>query len=83
MTTFYEDQKRLLEGILAPLYPRARVWTVDGSQGKEGRVHVIDCTILGGAVGENIGFLGTDPRRFSIALSRAQDTRIFICSLQG
>ncbi|PPJ58351.1 hypothetical protein CBER1_04497 [Cercospora berteroae] len=80
VTTFYKNQKRLLEAILAPLYPRVRVWTGDGSQGKEGRIHVIDCTILGGAVGENIGFLGTDPRRFSLALSGAQDAGIVICS---
>ena len=40
----------------------------------------MDGTILGGAVGENIGFSGTDRRRFNVALSRAQDARIVICS---
>ena len=54
---------------------------MDGSQGKEGEIHVIDCTKLGaGAVPkEGMGFLGGDPRRFNVGLSRAMCGRVVIC----
>jgi hypothetical protein len=78
VTSFYKDQVKLLTDVLADL--GVACYTVDGSQGKEAPIHIIDCVILGQAAGESMGFLAADMRRWNVGLSRAQSGRILICS---
>jgi hypothetical protein len=79
VTSFYKDQVQLLVGLLADL-GEIGCYTVDGSQGKEAPIHIIDCVVLGHAARETMGFLSDDPRRWNVGLSRAQSGRILICS---
>lgn len=56
------------------------VSTVEGSQGSERGIVIIDTVTQGKAVGDPIAFLNSDFRRFSVAMSRAQYGRIVVAS---
>jgi senataxin len=79
VTSFYQDQVQLLIGLVADL-GGIGCFTVDGSQGKEAPIHIIDCVILGQAADESMGFLSWDNRRWNVGVSRAKSGRILICS---
>lgn len=89
VTAFYAKQVGLLRSLFQdePLFNGLRLGgpdslqlsTVDGSQGEENMVQVIDCVTLGGGANESMGFLGGDKRRFNVAMSRAKVGRIVIC----
>ncbi|KAK5719063.1 hypothetical protein LTR17_015397 [Elasticomyces elasticus] len=78
--SFYKDQVQLLQSLFddVPSFADIYVDTVDGSQGNERKVVLIDCVVLGNANGDGTGFLGTDQRRFNVAMSRAQVGRITV-----
>ncbi|TKX20048.1 AAA domain-containing protein 10 [Elsinoe australis] len=85
VTAFYSDQVIFLKALLAghPLAKNIRVSTVDGSQGEEALVHIIDCVVLGGqgvegGAGDTLGFLSVERRRFNVAMSRGKAGRIVI-----
>jgi hypothetical protein len=53
---------------------------VNGFQGKENMVQVIDCGTLGGGVDGVMGFLGADRRRFNVAMSSGKVSCIVVRS---
>jgi hypothetical protein len=76
---FYSDQVALLEALFTSAgFEGIRVNTIDGSQGSEAPVVIVDCVTLGAAAEEGMGFLGEDQRRFNVAMTRAQVGRITI-----
>lgn len=89
VTAFYAKQIGLLRALFQdePIFNGLRLGgpeslqlsTVDGAQGEENMVQVIDCVTLGGGANESMGFLGGDRRRFNVAMSRAKVGRIVIC----
>lgn len=81
VTAYYADQVSLLKALMASTFPSIRVHTVDGSQGKEGLVQIVDCVTLGGGAlpEQGMGFLGTDKRRFNVGGSRGMVGRIVFC----
>lgn len=77
---FYTDQVQLLQSILSKHKPfdGIRVTTVDGSQGQERPVTVVDCVVMEAANDDGMGFLNADRRRFCVAMMRAQHGRIVV-----
>lgn len=90
VTAFYASQVGLLralfqdEEIFNGLHlngPESlQLRTVDGSQGEENLVQIIDCVTMGGGADEGMGFLGGEKRRFNVAMSRGKVGRIVICN---
>jgi hypothetical protein len=80
IATFYKDQRALIEAMIAGLkvFAGVAVVIVDGSQGRERDVVVLDCVRLGHAANESQGFLGLDQRRFNVAMSRARTLRVVV-----
>ncbi|KAK5731960.1 hypothetical protein LTR17_010912 [Elasticomyces elasticus] len=81
VTAFYKDQVSLIKALLAKVYPGVLVCTVDGSQGKENMLQLVDCVKMGGGAqpSESVGFLGGDRRRPNVGLSRGMAGRILFC----
>ncbi|KAF4547090.1 AAA domain-containing protein 4 [Elsinoe fawcettii] len=83
ISAFYTDQVNLIKALFAS-DPRLRdimVGTIDSAQGKEASIHIIDCVVLGGkagGVGDTLGFLSSERRRFNVAMSRAKIGRIVV-----
>ncbi|EME82661.1 uncharacterized protein MYCFIDRAFT_211116 [Pseudocercospora fijiensis CIRAD86] len=79
---FYTDQVELIKAILkdAPLADAFTVTTVDGAQGQESKVTIIDAVMQGAAFASGMNFIGADKRRFNVAMSRAQVGRIIIAN---
>lgn len=78
---FYSDQKAFLEALFADFNNLKGIAfdTVDGSQGSEAPVVIVDCVVYGQEEGKGgMGFLGQERRRFNVAMSRAQSGRIVI-----
>ncbi|TKA80244.1 hypothetical protein B0A49_01434 [Cryomyces minteri] len=80
VTAFYDTQVQLIKALFAddPFYEHLRFSTVDGWQGVEALVEIVDAVTLGGGANESLWFLGGDRRRFNVAASRAKVGRIFI-----
>lgn len=80
VTAFYDAQVRLIKAIFAeyPHYNGVIFNTVDGSQGDEALIEVVDAVTLGGGANESMGFLGGEKRRFNVAASRPKVGRIVI-----
>jgi superfamily I DNA and/or RNA helicase len=54
---------------------------VDSSQADDAKYVVLDCVVLGGAKADEVmGFLGFEPRRSNVALTRARAGRVVISS---
>jgi superfamily I DNA and/or RNA helicase len=49
-------------------------------QGREDMIQLVDCVTFGVGADEAMGLLGTDKRRFNVAMSRGNVGRIVICS---
>ncbi len=81
VTSFFPVQVSLLEALFEgdPQFADLTLATVDGCQGKEATVVVVDCVTLGGGVGEPMGFLGGEKHRFNVAMSRAMAGLIVVC----
>ncbi len=62
-----------------PQFAELRLASVDGPQGKEATIVIVDCVTLGGATGESMGFLGGEKRRFNMAMSRAMAGLVVVC----
>lgn len=79
ITAFYDGQVRLLKAFFAQFPQRnvIRFTIVDGSQGDEALVEIIDAVTFGGGADESTGILGGERRRFNVAVSRAMVGRIF------
>jgi predicted ATPase len=90
VTAFYASQVGLLRALFQDeeLFNGLRLGgpdsvqlrTVDGSQGEENLVQIIDCVTMGGGANETMGFLGGEKRRFNVAMSRSKVGRIVICN---
>jgi predicted ATPase len=90
VTAFYASQVGLLRALFQDeeLFNGLRLGgpdsvqlrTVDGSQGEENLVQIIDCVTMGGGANESMGFLGGEKRRFNVAMSRSKVGRIVICN---
>ena len=78
IVTPYRDQLALLEARLQAAFPTVTalpiVTTIDSYQGGENRVIIIDFVRSNPA--GRVGFI--DPRRFNVALSRAQDNLVIV-----
>lgn len=77
---FYADQVNLIRAIFASLkrYKGLKIATVDGSQGDESMIGIVDSVVLAGGAGEPAGFLGGERRRFNVAMSRQMAGRIVV-----
>ena len=78
--SFYKDQVQLLQSIIDPS-PNMKgivVQTVDSSQGSERPIVIVECTTMGAAANDTMGFLNRDDRRFNVAMSRPQIGRITV-----
>lgn len=75
--SFYKDQIQLLKAALVD-YPAILVATVDGSQGSERDISIIDCVTYGASANESMGFLVGANNRFNVAMSRPKVGRIVI-----
>jgi hypothetical protein len=53
---------------------------VNGFQGKENMIQVIDCVMLGGGANEAMDSLGVGRRRFDVAMSSGNVSCIVSCS---
>lgn len=90
VTAFYASQVGLLRALFQDeeLFNGLRLGgpdsvqlrTVDGSQGEENLVQIIDCVTMGGGANESMGFLGGEKRRFNVAMSCSKVGRIVICN---
>ncbi|PNS17971.1 Regulator of nonsense transcripts 1 [Sphaceloma murrayae] len=80
ITAFYSDQVKLLKALFEGQSHLAgvRVDTVDGSQGSEANIQVVDCVVLGAGVGDTFGFLSSERRRVNVAMSRAMCGQVVI-----
>ncbi|TKX27200.1 AAA domain-containing protein 1 [Elsinoe australis] len=80
VTAFYSDQVRLLKALFEghKEFEGIRIDTVDGSQGSEAAVQIIDCVVLGSLAGDTFGFLSSERRRVNVAMSRAMCGQIVI-----
>ncbi|KAK8179583.1 P-loop containing nucleoside triphosphate hydrolase protein [Phyllosticta citribraziliensis] len=79
---FYADQVKFYKALFAgfPAFNGIGFSTVDGSQGQEANIVIVDCVILGRVVpGGNMGFLGGETHRFNVGMSRARIGRITLC----
>ncbi|KAI9692979.1 MAG: hypothetical protein M1822_004974 [Bathelium mastoideum] len=74
---FYKDQVGLLKALFADAAAVA-VSTVDGSQGKERPVVIVDCVVVRSTAVE-LEFLASEKRRLNVVMSRAMVGRITIC----
>lgn len=74
IATFYREQRAIITALVANINALAgvAVVTVDGSQGRERDLVILDCVRFGEPAGESMGFLGTERRRFNVAMSRAR-----------
>lgn len=78
---FYKDQVQLLQALFQAIdstKDKIVVQTVDGSQGSEREIVIVDTVTMGPAGGDSLGFINSDRRRFNVAMSRAQVGRIVI-----